>query len=476
MVHVPDADPDAGRPRGAARAGAPDGVAHHVPERPADRGRRREPVAGGRAGTGAGDRAGLPRAPGRPAAGGPARRPPTVLNAGEQGRDARRRGCACAHAPRCSRSPSGSASPIVKTLPGKAAVPDDHPLTTGGIGLLGTATVGRRRWTSATRCSWSGTNFPYTKHLPRAGQVRVVQIEVDPTIGPATAMPTEVPVDRRRRTSRCGALAPAARRARPTAASSSTRRRAMASGATAMAALEDADRDPIEPQYLMRLDRPATRPTTRSSSSRLGHDRDVGGAALRHPRRPPVLPARATSRRWRPGLPYAHRGAVRLSRTAVHRVRRRRRLRDADGRVRHRVPPRAADQGVHQQQRVATARSSGSRWCSAIPSSACASRSDSRLRAVGRGVRRVGHPRSTKSASSKLRSRRRRSRIPGRRSSTCTSTRRAADARQGHATSRPRSFAERVPARASRTRRRSRRRSSATRSRSCGRETPRRDG
>jgi len=30
------------------------------------------------------------------------------------------------------------ASPIVKTLPGKAAVPDDHPLTTGGLGLLGT--------------------------------------------------------------------------------------------------------------------------------------------------------------------------------------------------------------------------------------------------------------------------------------------------------------------------------------------------
>src|SRR5262245_58935541 len=29
-------------------------------------------------------------------------------------------------------------APIVKTLPGKAAVPDDHPLTTGGIGLLGT--------------------------------------------------------------------------------------------------------------------------------------------------------------------------------------------------------------------------------------------------------------------------------------------------------------------------------------------------
>ena len=29
-------------------------------------------------------------------------------------------------------------SPIVKALLGKAVVPDEHPLTTGGLGLLGT--------------------------------------------------------------------------------------------------------------------------------------------------------------------------------------------------------------------------------------------------------------------------------------------------------------------------------------------------
>jgi pyruvate dehydrogenase (quinone) len=34
------------------------------------------------------------------------------------------------------------AAPIVKTLPGKAVVPDDHPLTTGGLGLLGTKPAG----------------------------------------------------------------------------------------------------------------------------------------------------------------------------------------------------------------------------------------------------------------------------------------------------------------------------------------------
>jgi pyruvate dehydrogenase (quinone) len=43
------------------------------------------------------------------------------------------------------------ASPIVKTLPGKAAVPDDHPLTTGGLGLLGTA-PSEEVWRARTRC------------------------------------------------------------------------------------------------------------------------------------------------------------------------------------------------------------------------------------------------------------------------------------------------------------------------------------
>ena len=38
-----------------------------------------------------------------------------------------------------------------------------------------------------------GTNFPYTQHLPQPGQVKVVQIEADPTRA-GVRMPTEVPV------------------------------------------------------------------------------------------------------------------------------------------------------------------------------------------------------------------------------------------------------------------------------------------
>ena len=43
------------------------------------------------------------------------------------------------------------AAPIIKALLGKAAVPDDSPYTTGGIGLLGTK-PSQTLWKSATRC------------------------------------------------------------------------------------------------------------------------------------------------------------------------------------------------------------------------------------------------------------------------------------------------------------------------------------
>ena len=84
------------------------------------------------------------------------------------------------------------ASPIIKTLPGKAAVPDDHPLTTGGLGLLGT----KPSEAAVHECDtllMVGTNFPYTAHLPEPGQARTVQIDNDP-VRAGNRMPTEVPL------------------------------------------------------------------------------------------------------------------------------------------------------------------------------------------------------------------------------------------------------------------------------------------
>jgi thiamine pyrophosphate-dependent acetolactate synthase large subunit-like protein len=69
---------------------------------------------------------------------------------------------------------------IVKSLPGKAVVPDDHPLTTGGLGLLGTKPSDELMEECDTLLM-VGTSFPYTKYLPSPGQVRVVQIDIDAT-------------------------------------------------------------------------------------------------------------------------------------------------------------------------------------------------------------------------------------------------------------------------------------------------------
>ncbi|HXG67995.1 MAG TPA: thiamine pyrophosphate-dependent enzyme [Blastocatellia bacterium] len=70
-------------------------------------------------------------------------------------------------------------APIIKALLGKAAVPDDSPYTTGGIGLLGT----RPSQEAIEECDtllMVGTSFPYVEFLPEPGQARGVQIDIDP--------------------------------------------------------------------------------------------------------------------------------------------------------------------------------------------------------------------------------------------------------------------------------------------------------
>jgi pyruvate dehydrogenase (quinone) len=77
-----------------------------------------------------------------------------------------------------------------KALLGKAAIPDDLPYVTGGIGLLGT----RPSWYLMQQCDTLllvGTTFPYAEFLPPEGQARAVQIDVKPrNVG--VRYPTEV--------------------------------------------------------------------------------------------------------------------------------------------------------------------------------------------------------------------------------------------------------------------------------------------
>lgn len=70
------------------------------------------------------------------------------------------------------------AAPIVKPLLGKGVVPDDHPLTTGGIGLLGTAPSQEALDTCDTLII-AGSSFPYMEFYPQPGQARAVQIDLD---------------------------------------------------------------------------------------------------------------------------------------------------------------------------------------------------------------------------------------------------------------------------------------------------------
>ncbi len=71
-------------------------------------------------------------------------------------------------------------APIVKALLGKAAVPDDHPLCMGGIGMLGTR-PSHEVFEECDTLLIVGSTFPYIEYYPKPGQARGVQIDRDAT-------------------------------------------------------------------------------------------------------------------------------------------------------------------------------------------------------------------------------------------------------------------------------------------------------
>jgi pyruvate dehydrogenase (quinone) len=67
---------------------------------------------------------------------------------------------------------------VAKALLGKAVLPDDYPFVTGPIGLLGS----KPSYDMMNDCDtllMIGSNFPYSEFLPRPGQARGVQIDID---------------------------------------------------------------------------------------------------------------------------------------------------------------------------------------------------------------------------------------------------------------------------------------------------------
>jgi pyruvate dehydrogenase (quinone)/pyruvate oxidase len=140
-------------------------------------------------------------------------------------------------------------SPIIKTLPGKAAVPDRDPFVLGGIGLLGTL-PSEEAMEGCDTLFMVGTNFPYTKHLPDSGKCKVVQIEVDP-VRAGNRLATDVPlVGDAAKT--LAALAPLLERKADRDFLESAQK-SMKDWREKMAALESIDGDPIQPQHLMHV-------------------------------------------------------------------------------------------------------------------------------------------------------------------------------------------------------------------------------
>jgi pyruvate dehydrogenase (quinone) len=79
---------------------------------------------------------------------------------------------------------------IAKALLGKAILPDNLPYVTGAIGLLGT----NASWEMISECDtllMIGTGFPYSEFLPKEGQARAIQIDIDPKMV-SLRYPTEV--------------------------------------------------------------------------------------------------------------------------------------------------------------------------------------------------------------------------------------------------------------------------------------------
>lgn len=67
---------------------------------------------------------------------------------------------------------------IAKALLGKAAVSDYLPFVTGSIGVLGTDAT-QKMMNECDTLLMIGSNFPYSEFLPKEGQARGVQIDID---------------------------------------------------------------------------------------------------------------------------------------------------------------------------------------------------------------------------------------------------------------------------------------------------------
>ena len=263
-----------------------------------------------------------------------------------------------------------------------------------GIGLLGTR-PSEEVMESCDTLLMVGTSFPYTKHLPEPGQVKVAQLDIDPT-----RMGLRLPIGRRRGV-RCahwpaGAGCRSCDRAEDRTFLESAQAD-MDDWRQDMAALVDPERFPIAPQYLMGVIDEAARDDAILTC-------DSGTIATWAARHWTIRGDRRFFLSGQPGHHGArsalrHRHPARLPGPPGHRVRRRRRVRHVDGGVPHRRAPRLAGQGRRQQQQLVRPDPVGADRARLPGVRGPPRTARGRLRGLGHGVRRLrGQGRQTRRA------------------------------------------------------------------------------
>jgi pyruvate dehydrogenase (quinone)/pyruvate oxidase len=142
-------------------------------------------------------------------------------------------------------------SPIVKSLPGKAVVADDHPLTTGCAGALGTL-PSRETLAGADTLLVVGSNFPYAPYARGLDHEAAEQaVHLEPTIARVgSRKPTEVLL--------VGDVAETLQALLPLLERKQDRgfleqaQAATTAWRAHLSELEDPGHDPVQPQYLVR--------------------------------------------------------------------------------------------------------------------------------------------------------------------------------------------------------------------------------
>ena len=100
-----------------------------------------------------------------------------VLNAGEKVAMLIGQG-AIGAAPEVTAAAEALGAGVAKALNGRAALSDELPFVTGSIGLLGTK-PSADMMADCDTLLMVGTSFPYSEWLPKPGQARAVQIDID---------------------------------------------------------------------------------------------------------------------------------------------------------------------------------------------------------------------------------------------------------------------------------------------------------